>query len=464
MPVLTPISVQNYRAKAKRREIPDSKAQGLFLIIQPSGRKSWAVRLRRPNGKTAKITLGRANDSEIEPTDAPQQGAAMTLLQAREMAAQIDRQRARGVVDVVAERKAEKLRQRDAAVDRAASTFGAAIRSFFIHYKTSAKHGGKRPRRWREDASLLGLKYPLNADPKTTEPEVIPGSLADVWKDRPLADIDKFTVDAIIDEAKRRKWGRGRKLYSVLSVLFGQLPLKIRPVNPVLGVKRPGPPASRKRKLDDAEIVIFWKACDKVGGAFGPLFKLLLLTGCRLREVSGMQQDELSHAISPSTLLVESTSWTIPGDRTKNHRTHTLPLPQLALDIIASVPVPPINPSGLVFTHNGKTPVSDFSKTKKLLDVEMTKIAGKPVPPWRLHDLRRSFASGLAALGVPLPVTEKLLNHVSGSFGGIVDVYQQYNFDSEKTDALVRWAAHLQGLLSDKPSNIAKLPRRKQGQ
>jgi integrase len=302
---------------------------------------------------------------------------------------------------------------------------------------------------------LLGLKYPLNADPEIVAPEVIPGSLAEVWDKKPIADIDKFVVDAIVEEAKRVKPGRGRKLFSVLSVLFGQLPLKIRPVNPVLGVKRPGPPASRKRKLDDTEILIFWKACDKVGGAFGPLFKMLLLTGCRLREASGMRQDELGHVISPSTLLVESTSWTIPGDRTKNHTTHTLPLPPLALDIIAAVPVPPINTSVLVFTHNGKTPVSDFSKTKKLLDVEMTKIAGKPVTPWRLHDLRRTFASGLAALGVPLPVTEKLLNHVSGSFGGIVDVYQQYNFDSEKTEALARWASHLQGLLSDKPSNIA---------
>jgi integrase len=459
MPKLTPISVQNYRPKAKRREISDGKA-GLFLIVQPSGKKSWAIRLRRPNGKPGKLHLGPVNESNIEPIDASEQGTHLTLLQARELAIAYDRKRARGD-DVIADHFADKRRKDNAAVDRAASTFGNAIREFFIHYKTSAKHGGKRPRRWREDASLLGLKYPLDADPKTTEPEVIPGSLAEVWDKKPLADIDKFAVDAIVDEAKRRKWGRGRKLYSVLSVLFGQLPLKFRVVNPVLGVKRPGPPASRKRKLDDAEIAIFWKACDQVGGAFGPLFKLLLVTGCRLREVSGMRQDELGRVISPSTLLVESTTWTIPGSRTKNHRTHTLPLPQLALDIIASVPVLPINTSGLVFTHNGKTPVSDFSKTKKLLNAEMTKIAGKPITAWRLHDLRRTFASGLAALGVPLPVTEKLLNHVSGSFGGIVDVYQQYNFDTEKTEALARWAAHLQGLLSDKPSNVAKLPRRK---
>jgi integrase len=459
MPKLTPISVQNYRPKAKRREVSDGKA-GLFLIVQPSGKKSWAIRLRRPNGKPGKLHLGPVNESIIEPKDASEQGAHLTLRQARELAIQYDRKRARGA-DVIADHFADKRRKYDAAVDRAANTFGAAIREFFIHYKTSAKHGGKRPRRWREDASLLGLKYSLGADPKTTEPEVIPGSLADVWKDRPLADIDKFAVDTVVEEAKRVKPGRARKLFSVLSVLFGQLPLKIRPVNPVLGVKRPGPPASRKRKLDDAEIVIFWKACDKVGGTFGPLFKLLLVTGCRLREASGMRQDELGHVKSPGTLLKEDI-WTIPGSRTKNHRTHTLPLPQLALDIIASVPVPPINTSGLVFTHNGKTPVSDFSKTKKLLDVEMAKVAGRPIETFRLHDLRRTFASGLAALGVPLPVTEKLLNHVSGSFGGIVDVYQQYNFDSEKTEALARWAAHLQGLLSDKPSNVAKLRRRKQ--
>ena len=142
MPTLTPISVQNYKPDAtRRREIPDSKAQGLYLVIQPkpSGKKSWAVRLRRPDGRTAKVTLGRVDLPDIETSDDPVQGAALTLGQARELAAQIDRKRARGI-DVITERKAEKERNRTAAVDRAANTFGAAAREFFPRRSSSPRH------------------------------------------------------------------------------------------------------------------------------------------------------------------------------------------------------------------------------------------------------------------------------------------------------------------------------------
>jgi hypothetical protein len=92
MPTLTPVTVAAYKPQRVRREIPDSKAQGLFLIIQPkpSGRKSWAIRLRRPDGRTAKLTLGRVDLPDVETSDDPVQGAALTLGQARELAEQID--------------------------------------------------------------------------------------------------------------------------------------------------------------------------------------------------------------------------------------------------------------------------------------------------------------------------------------------------------------------------------------
>src|ERR1700682_4964848 len=116
MPVLTVAAILKYKPHVGRREIADSKVQGLYLVVQPSGRKSWAVRLRRPDGRTAKVTLGPVDLSEVEPSDEPVQGGALTLGQARQLAAQIDRQRARGV-DVVAERKAEELRKQTAATD-----------------------------------------------------------------------------------------------------------------------------------------------------------------------------------------------------------------------------------------------------------------------------------------------------------------------------------------------------------
>jgi integrase len=114
-----------------------------------------------------------------------------------------------------------------------------------------------------------------------------------------------------------------------------------------------------------------------------------------------------------------------------------------------------------VFTTNGHTPVSGFSVAKRQLDAAIAKIAGHAIPEFRLHDLRRTFASGLAALGVQLPVTEKVLNHVSGSFGGIVGVYQKHEFTAEKAEALQRWASHVAGLVEG-ASKIVQLHKKKE--
>jgi integrase len=447
MPTLTTASVRKYRPHQTRREIYDDRAKGLVLIVQPSGGKSWAIRLRRPSGKTAKLTIGKVDFSADDPSDAPVIGGVLTLGQARALSAQLDRQRARGI-DVVAEHKANKKRAATAGKELVASTFGAAVRKFFARHKTSAKRGGGRPRRWRENARLLGLKWAPGADPATTAPEVIPGSLAAVWADKPLSEIDSELVDAVIEEAGGN--GRSRKLFSVLSVLFSQLPLKFRVNNPTRGLKRPGPPASRDRILGkDAngnhndEVTTFWKACNNIGGVYGHLAQLMLLTGARREEVAGMRLAEIG----------ADGCWRIPATRTKNFRPHSIPLPALAFEILNRVPEPKKNAGGLVFSSNGRTPFSGFSKAKVGLDAAMAKIAGKPVAPFVLHDLRRTFASGLAALGVIQPTTERLLNHVSGVFSGVAGIYQQFDFASEKIVALELWAKHLRELASDRPNS-----------
>jgi integrase len=445
MPALTVPTILKYRPTAKRREISDTKAKGLRLVVQPTGRMSWIVRLRRPDGTSAKISLGPLDISDKDTTDDPVHGAPLTLGQARQLAAEIDRKRMRGI-DVVAELKTAALRKRADAKDRSANTFGAAAREFFADYLT--KKWQARPRRWRDNAAVLGLRYPSDA---AAEPIVIKAGIAEIWADKPIAEIDAYAIHTVVDEARRHNGSnRARKLHSALSVLFSWLQRHRRvTINPAAAVWRPPPPASRERLLNDAEIKIFWKACDRVGGVYGPLYQTLLLTGARLREVSDMRHAELIDGV-----------WTIPGNRSKNHRALSLTLPQLARDIIAAVPVPPQGSSEFVFTANGRTPVSGFSKPKRHLDAEMTKIAGKPVAPFRVHDLRRTFASGLAALGIPLPIIEKTLNHISGSFGGVQGIYQRYEFSDEMEEALQRWAVHIEVLTSDKPSNVAELAPR----
>src|SRR5260221_2249805 len=200
MPVLTAAAIAKYAAQSKRREIPDSKAPGLYLVVQPkpSGAKSWAMRFRRA-GRPAKLTLGRVDLSDTETADEPTLGGALTLRQARELANQIDRKRARGI-DVIDEHKASKRRQRAGAEQRNASGFAAAVREFFADHKTKWH---ARPRRWRGDARLLGLAYPPGCDPADIEPEVIAGSLAATWARRDVREVDAHDIHTVVDEARR---------------------------------------------------------------------------------------------------------------------------------------------------------------------------------------------------------------------------------------------------------------------
>jgi integrase len=223
-------------------------------------------------------------------------------------------------------------------------------------------------------------------------------------------------------------------------------------VNPCVGVWRPGAPPSRERVLTPTEIVWFWQGCEHIGWPFGPLFKLLLLTGARLGEVTGMRTDELSN---------DGKVWTVPSTRTKNHLTHEVPLPSLAQELVAELPRV-VGDHGLLFTTNGARPVSGFSRAKDLLDNAMAEAAGSAATPWRLHDLRRTCATGMANLGVHPHVVGAALNHISGAKAGVAGTYNRAAYAKEKADALQRWAAHVEGLVSGGPANVVvAMPRRR---
>src|SRR5262249_47206081 len=169
----------------------------------------------------------------------------------------------------------------------------------------------------------------------------------------------------------------------------------------------------------------------------------LLLTGERLNEVAGMRDSEL-----------DGEMWGLPGDRTKNKLPHQVPLPPLAMEIIESVPR--IENCPYVFTTKGRTPISGWSKIKLALDREM----GKLKEPWRLHDLRRTFVTHLCELGVSPHVVEQLVNHQGGHRGGVAGVYNKGVLMPERTKALLRWAQHIEGLVSGEPTKVVKLRSR----
>ena len=307
---LTAAGILRYKPSKQRREIRDGAATGLYLVLQESGQRSFALRFRKPNGKPAKLTLGPVDLSGVEPTTAPSLkslGAPLTLARARQLAAELHRQRAMGR-DVVADTKATKHQRRVAIRENAANTFAAAAVEFV------EEHARPKTRRWRTSARMLGLRY----TPDGSGPTVIKGGLAERWGDKPIAGITSHDIWVVFEETRRsgvpglerRTNGRtdplGRVVLATLSSFFGWLQRNRRiERNPCENVHRPDAAPARDRTLKDHEIVAFWHACDDLAGPIGQLLKLLLLTGCRRTELAGMLWSEIG----------ADNTWVIPGDQ-----------------------------------------------------------------------------------------------------------------------------------------------------
>lgn len=193
--------------------------------------------------------------------------------------------------------------------------------------------------------------------------------------------------------------------------------------SPMLRMKPPHSYKPRERILTDEELGKVWNAAGDDN--YGKIVKLLILTGQRLGEIAQLSPD-----------MLHDDRITLPSWLTKNSREHTFPKLPLASGLLRDLPNS--GPILGVMVGEERKPFSAWSKNKAKLDTR------SGVTNWTLHDLRRTTASGLAALGVSIPVVEKLLNHISGSFSGIVGVYQRHNFFSEMQDALTKWEEHLQ--------------------
>lgn len=206
-------------------------------------------------------------------------------------------------------------------------------------------------------------------------------------------------------------------------------------------MRSPAAVASRDRVLTNDELKLVTACTGNLGKPFDALVLLLVITGQRLGEVSKLTWSELDRP---------NREWRIPAERTKNARPHTVPLSDAAiaeLDRTAEGDVWPRK--GLVFTTTGTTAVSGYSRAKRRLDGLIAEHHGNPISPWRLHDLRRTFATNMQRLGVRFEVTEALLNHVSGSRSGVAGVYQRHDWADEKRQAMDLWADKLRDIVGE---------------
>ncbi len=261
--------------------------------------------------------------------------------------------------------------------------------------------------------------------------------------DKPVRDLDEADIAALI-EVRTRKALRARtqgrsEADNCLVIIRRCLRWAKKTVNPdtrqryiaadvSADIERPlAKHRGRDRVLTHPEILQLWHGCGALGYPFGPLIKLLVLTGQRRSEVAGMTWSEVD---------IERRVWHLPGARTKNSHPNDIHLSDLALAVIRAIPRTPPLPKkpDFVFTTTRCGPVSGFALVKERLNDKLG------VSDWTLHDLRRTMVSNMARLGVRIEVADKILNHVSGKLGGIVGVYLKYEFAPERKAALDAWS------------------------
>lgn len=391
---------------ATRIEVRDGRTPGLCLVVQPSGHRSFAYRYRSPvTGRPAKLTLG-AYPGEI-------------TLEAARTAAQDARRLVAARRDPGAEKKAKRFEMGDKALLMETLLDDFVKRHIKAKNKTSTADEHKR---------------------------LIEKRIKPAWKGRSVLTITKRDVNGLLQRmaADGAPVSANRVLAVVRKFFRWLISLDVLQVSPAAGVAAPTPETSRDRILTDDEIRALWKSTEGPE-PFSIMTRLLLLTGQRRGEVSGMEWAELN-------LNSDEPTWTIPAARAKNKKEHTVPLAPAAVALIRSITI--VDNCEYVLTTTGRTPISGFSKGKAALDKAMVVELRKVTPDldevidWRLHDLRRTFASGMAQIGQPIHVVERLINHISGSFAGIVGVYHRYEFAAEKRTAVLAWADHLNRIVA----------------
>lgn len=206
------------------------------------------------------------------------------------------------------------------------------------------------------------------------------------------------------------------------------------PTNPALGIRPPAKVTLRERVLSDSELAAIWRASLEMPEAASAFYRLLMLTGQRRTEVSHMGRSELQGDL-----------WVIPSARAKSRRAHSVPLTATAAAILGALP--DHGPSSFVIsTCNGQRPISGYAKFKAQLDA-LSATSG-----WRIHDIRRTVRTRMAALKVPREIARRVMNH---SMDSIDSVYDQHSYNGEKRAALELWERSLLEIVHGaKPENV----------
>lgn len=444
---LTDGLVEGYEIGEREVFVWDTALPRFGVRITPAGARIYLIQYRAKGApgeksKTRKITIGRHDGDLWNVTKA--RAAARKLL------APVDLKR-----DPFAER--EEVRQAEAAARAAlAAAQAQAAREAELRQRDNFKAVAERyielclseNRSGGESARLL-RHGPVKA-----------------WSDRHIAEVRRSDVADLLDTIKARSGPVARATYAALRGLFGWcVERDLIAASPCEGLTAPPRPEARDRVLTDEELRAIWTACGGLGAPFGPVVRLLMLTGQRRAEVAGMTWAEID---------LDAATWRIPKERAKNGKSHEIDLCPQAVAILKELPkvanhvfparrAPARRPGAAAAAHGG---VRGFSAAKRSLDAlvetawrEAHPKLNQPMKPWRLHDLRRTAATGMAAMKFAPHVVERVLNHISGTQSGLVGVYQRHDYREERKAASLAWGAHVDAVVKgvEPASNVRKL-------
>lgn len=408
----------------------DASTKGFGLRISSAGTKAWIWMGRVPKHGVKTVVryhLGAYAEHE--------HAGGLTLAMARGKAHDYQQAADRG------EDPGQQLQDaKSEALTRSRHTFKSLAEEFLATHHPRKK-AALRPSTLRRYRGLL-----LGPD------------VAD-WFARPIASLARADVIDLLHRMQRRKRAHGGKLtvsvnrmLAVLRKFFRwSIQRNLIALSPANDIEPPAAEEARDRHLygnrlhnQPNELALLWKACEQVG-PFGAVPKLLMLTGQRLSEVAGMQPDELLD------LDGADPRWLIPGSRTKNRKAHVVPLAPLAVQTIRAMPRTVNCP--FLFSGTGSTAFSGFSALKKRIDAQLVELKTQHpaqyhaqfLKPWRFHDLRRTFKTGLAELGVGSDIRDALVNHMPQ---GVAAHYDHAELTQGKRDAVARWEREIKTRLA----------------
>lgn len=394
-------------------EIWDTNLPGFGIRVSQLGKVTFFV-MRRQRG------AGRSQAIRISIGPYP----LLPLAEARQRARDLLRDLHNGIDP--REREAERLRAEAAT---AANTFGAVAEDFIKRHVAKLRTGRDIELRVRRE-------------------------MVSRWGDRPITEITRRDViqaiEEIVDsgrpEAARATLKYAKRLFgwAISRDIYG---LEHAPTDRVKALDLIGAMRPRQRVLNDSELRLIWQAAAGEAYPSGPYVQLLLMLGQRRNELAHATWDELD---------LDAALLTISGARMKAGEPHSTPLPKSAVDIFRALPRFPGN---IVFSISaGARPINDPDRIKQRLDQRITALNdGKPIAPWAFHDLRRTMRTGLSSLGIAPHIAELCIGHKQR---GILATYGLHRFDSEKRDAMERWAARVRSIVEPPPKNVVQLHHR----